>query len=273
MKTLVQTAFFGLAFCLFHSLEAQRLWAAVGYTADGQPTEPSQEWDIAPDAGGAAIYLVYRAEGARDAEPNSLFVRHRPLRSNSGEFVAFDEVYNWAAGGDGWRVYDYTFKEEGVFELSVKNQEGRIVASTTVMLSPPGDRTPVEPPQNEPKAALARADLGRIRMATCTGVSGEGDPTGIGTEFGVPGEGGQLFSIVQCERPFGAWRIEFELWKLDDFGFETFVDMVAYDVRPEWNWFKTPFVFRDAGRYKFKFFVGDGERRPVSEAIFRVQIR
>ena len=159
MRTSISTSISTLIFlfALPILVGAARLYPCAGYSENGQPQSTSETWEI--PTGGAAIYLLFRAEGSREL-PQSLGIRRRPNDARSlPDFKIYDRIYNYVANGDDWMAFDFTFKEEGIYECSALDAAGKPLATATITVS---REQPVE--------------LGTVQMAICRDVTDTGEP-------------------------------------------------------------------------------------------------
>lgn len=251
MKTSIST--FILLFALPILSAAARLFPCAGYSENGQPQSASETWEI--PTGGAAIYLLYRSEGSREL-PQSLGIRRRPNDSGGwAEFKNYDRIYNFVANGDDWMAFDFTFKEEGIYECSALDADGKPLATATITVT---REQPVE--------------LGKVKLAVCRDVTDGGEPVGRANEFSLAAGAG-LYALIQSEKAFRSSRIGLEVVRIDEFGYETPAETLIFDCSPTWNFFKMPYRFYESGRYRLKVFIGEKAENVVAENLVRVSIR
>lgn len=240
-----------LILCLPGFINAARLFACAGYSQSGQPNDVYDTWEI--PAAGASVYFVHRTENAPHELPQSLELRRRPLTGPVAEFKAFDRVYNYVEAGEDWMVFDFSFKEEGIYECSTLDAAGQIVATTTVTIQ-----------------KIKDAVVGKAYLTACRDVNEIGDPVGAGIDFKVAPNGG-IYAHFATDNAFNAERIGFEIWQVDDFGYETFLDTRLFECRSNWNFFKMPVNFPNEGRFKLKVFLGENSTNILAEQMVRIK--
>ncbi len=249
MKTLFTQAL--LAFCLPAMLTAARLFPCANYSTDGQPADVYAVWEI--PATGAAVYFVHRAENSPRDLPQSLALRWRPVGGRMSDFKPFDRVYNYVEKGEDWMVFDFSFKESGIYECSTLNDAGQVMATTTITV-------------NKIKDAV----VGKAVLTACRDVNEIGDPIGAGIDFKIA-PNGAIYAHFATDNAFNADRIGFEIWQVDDFGYETFLDTRSFECATNWNFFKMPVHFPDAGRFKIKVFMGSNNTNILAEQLVRIK--
>jgi hypothetical protein len=229
-----------------------RLFPCADFSADGQPIKISETWDV-PETGGS-VYFLYRAEGNPRQLPQSLAIRKRALASRAADFKPFDQIYNVTESGADWLVFDVSFNESGIYECSTLNDAGQIVASATVTIQ-----------KEQPYS------IGKSQMVVCRDVSENGDPIKMGNDFSLRANEG-LYTFFSAQNPFKTEQIGYEIWQIDDFGSESFIDSRVFNCQPEWNFFKMPTTFSSNGRFKIKVFLGNKTTQILAEQLVLIKL-
>ncbi len=249
MKTLLRTLLLASMPAL---LGAARLFPCGSYSPDGQPRDVTDNWEIS--ASGASVYFLHRTENSPRELPQSIALKWRPLNSRSVDFKPFDRVYNYVEAGDDWMVFDIAFREEGIYECSTLDAAGKPVATAVVTVRRAADPT-----------------VGKAQLTACRDVSETGAAIGSSIDFKLA-PNGAIYALFATDRPFNTDRIGFEIWQIDDFGYETFLDTRSFECRPNWNFFKMPVNFSTAGRYKLKAFLGGDNTNILAEQMVRIKM-
>jgi hypothetical protein len=250
----MKTRFFSIFSMLlvpFFAISA-RLFPCADFSAEGQPINISETWDV-PEAGGS-VYFLYRAEGNPRQLPQSLAIRRRALASRAADFKTFDQIYNYTESGADWLVFDVSFTESGIYECSTLNDAGQIVASATVTIQ-----------KEQPYS------IGKSQLIVCRDVSENGDPIKMGNDFSLRTNEG-LYTFFSTENAFKNNHIGYEIWQIDDFGYESFLDSRIFNCQPDWNFFKMPTTFSSNGRFKIKVFFGNNATQILAEQLILVKL-
>ena len=249
MKTIL--APFLLAICLPGLVMAARLFPCASYSPNGQPQDVNSVWEI--PASGASVYFLHRTENSPRELPQSFSVRWRPLDGSAVEFKDYDRIYNYTEAGPDWMVFDFSFTLEGIYECSTLNEAGQPMATAIVTI-------------NRQKDAV----VGKALLTACRDVSEVGDPVGPGIDFKMA-PNGSIYAHFATENAFNSNKIGFEIWSVNDFGYETLQDTRVFDCSANWNFFKMPVNFPEAGRYRIKVYLGENNANILAEQMVRIQ--
>lgn len=103
----------------------------------------------------------------------------------------------------------------------------------------------------------------------CEDVSQKGDPVTPSSVFNISAKGGYLKFLVNLPYRIGTYSISYDIFRVDDDGYETYDNTIYQDVEPSWTWFWKEVTFYSAGRYNV--YVYDGDRNFLTSGTVRIQ--
>lgn len=103
----------------------------------------------------------------------------------------------------------------------------------------------------------------------CEDVGTSGSPIGESSVFNISEKGGYLKFLVSLPFRVGTKAVSYEIYKVDDDGYETYDNSITQDVEPSWTWFWKEVTFYRAGR--FNVYVYDGDRNFLTSSTIRIQ--
>lgn len=103
----------------------------------------------------------------------------------------------------------------------------------------------------------------------CEDVTQDGEPVEASSVFNISEKGGYLKFLVNLPYRVGTSSISYEIYKIDDDGYESYENSIIQDVEPSWTWFWKEVTFYKAGR--FKVYVYDGDKNFLASSLVRIQ--
>jgi hypothetical protein len=103
----------------------------------------------------------------------------------------------------------------------------------------------------------------------CEDVSQSGAPISESSVFNISDRGGYFKFLVTLPYRIGTSSVSYEIYKVDDDGYETYDNTIYQDVDPSWTWFWKEVTFYRAGR--FNIYVYDADKNFLVSDVVRVQ--
>jgi len=103
----------------------------------------------------------------------------------------------------------------------------------------------------------------------CENVSSNGAPIAESSVFNISDKGGYFKFLVTLPFTVGTQYVNFEIYKIDSEGNETYDSTINHDVDPSWTWFWKEVTFYEPGRYNV--YVFDGVKNLLTSAQVRIQ--
>ena len=103
----------------------------------------------------------------------------------------------------------------------------------------------------------------------CEDVTQDGAPVSASSVFNISEKGGYLKFLVTLPYRVGTSSISYEIYKVDDDGYESYENSIIQDVEPSWTWFWKEVTFYKAGRYNV--YVYDGDKNFLASSSVRIQ--
>lgn len=129
-------AFYFLAF----SLPAQELFLTAKYNENGiaEPNYTSNEWKI--DAiEGSFLYVLFRNKTEITDPKLYLFIDKKVISQKEGETISSFEEYDnkkiYINKKRNWAVLQYTFRQAGVYKISIADADKKILVSKEITIS------------------------------------------------------------------------------------------------------------------------------------------
>jgi len=103
----------------------------------------------------------------------------------------------------------------------------------------------------------------------CENVSSNGAPIAESSVFNISEKGGFLKFLVTLPFTVGTPSVNYEIYKIDPEGNETYESSINQSVDPSWTWFWKEATFYNGGRYNV--YVYDGDKNFLTSAQVRIQ--
>jgi len=103
----------------------------------------------------------------------------------------------------------------------------------------------------------------------CENVSSNGAPIAESSVFNISDKGGYFKFLVTLPFTVGTQYVNYEIYKIDSEGNETYESTINHEVDASWTWFWKEVTFYKAGRYNV--YVYDGVKNFLTSAQVRIQ--
>ena len=103
----------------------------------------------------------------------------------------------------------------------------------------------------------------------CENVSSNGAPIAESSVFTISEKGGFLKFLVTLPFTVGTQYVNYEIYKIDAEGNETYESTINQSVDQSWTWFWKEATFYSAGRYNV--YVYDGDKNFLTSSQVRIQ--
>ncbi|MCE3006951.1 MAG: hypothetical protein LW884_01195 [Bacteroidetes bacterium] len=215
----------------------QTLVFCSSYTEDGSPKGVATQWQIGTE--GSSLYILFRGQGKVADGANLRF----EIEKKGATFS--DKIPLEYPADQGFVVIDYFFGEAGAYEARIVNNGGTVLARQTVQLSlqktggtPGAEATP----------AFAQAQVG-----FCERVEGD-KAIQVAQVFGIGPRGSSVTVFVSNPSPFYTNQLVVDIWKREGKAFTELVETLYLDIDPEDHFVHFPYLFREAGLFRFSFY-------------------
>lgn len=104
----------------------------------------------------------------------------------------------------------------------------------------------------------------------CENVSSSGDPIAESSVFNIDEKGGFFKFLVTLPYTVGTQSVNYEIYKVDSQGNESYESSINQDVDGSWTWFWKEVTFYNAGTYNI--YVYDGAKNFLTSSQVRIQL-
>lgn len=94
-------------------------------------------------------------------------------------------------------------------------------------------------------------------LTFCEGVNDDGYPENPSHTFTIPSDGGYFYFLVRIGDKVETTHVEYDIYKVNAYGDETYNTTVSQDVEYDWTFFWKKITFYDAGTYKVYVYNND----------------
>jgi len=107
------------------------------------------------------------------------------------------------------------------------------------------------------------------QLQFCEDVTDKGYAVTPSSVFNIGESGGYLKFLVSLPYRVGTYSVSYEIYKVDDDGYESYESTIYQDVEPSWTWFWKEVTFYRAGR--FNVYVYDSDKNFLTSSTIRIQ--
>lgn len=94
-------------------------------------------------------------------------------------------------------------------------------------------------------------------MQFCEDVTEDGKAVTPSSVFNISTKGGYLKVLTSLPYRVGTVSVVYEIYKIDDDGYEKYDNTIYQDVDPSWTWFWKEITFYKAGTYEIEVYDAD----------------
>lgn len=103
----------------------------------------------------------------------------------------------------------------------------------------------------------------------CEDVTEDGKAVTPSSVFNISTKGGYLKVLTTLPYRVGTASIIYEIYKIDDDGYEKYDNTIYQDADPSWTWFWKEITFYKAGLFEIEVY--DGDRNFLTSGQIRIQ--
>ena len=103
----------------------------------------------------------------------------------------------------------------------------------------------------------------------CEDVDNDGAPVNSSSVFNIDSKGGYLKFLTKLPYRVGTYSVIYEIYRIDEDGYESYDNTIYQDVDPSWTWFWKEVTFYKAGKYLVEVY--DGDRNFLTSGQIRIQ--
>jgi hypothetical protein len=213
------------------------------YDDYGTPTGIHSDWSIAPEGG--YVYILYTQDRYIGQEL-SLYI---DKKNKSGNYVAFDTRYFKydADNKKRFAVYDYEFKEEGDYKISVVINGTNTLATT---YSNVAFTVPKENIENKKKAGnvVDTYYFEDSKITFGTAIDDKAVVSGEAGSFSLMNGKRDIVAKLQQDKDLNVTQVVVEVYGGVDYKEKVYTQ--TYNIPSKtWNWIKVPLSFTKPGKY------------------------
>lgn len=105
----------------------------------------------------------------------------------------------------------------------------------------------------------------------CEGVDKDGYAIESASLFTISKSGGYLYFLCRIPWEISSRTVSYTIYKVDDYGYETFVETLYQDTERNWTWFWKKYTFYNSGTYNV--YVYDGSNNLLTSGTVNIRIK
>lgn len=233
---------------LSSALLAQQIYFCQSYSEKGEPIGASNKWQI--NSKGGYVYILYDNE-KENLERGTYYLMVD--KQTEDGYEAFDSKSIKLNEEKNWLVYNYIFKDAGVYKVYFMAPGQKRIAEEIVEISFQENVISQNViPERDVKQSYYYQD---IRMYFCEWVLNE-RPMKPKQSTTLRQKEGWIFLYINLNAPLKTEKIVAEIWrkKFGSLAHDEYVETKEYAVTPEWTYSFFRYQFTEPGDYKFNIY-------------------
>ncbi|MBI9071436.1 MAG: hypothetical protein JEY94_07540 [Melioribacteraceae bacterium] len=224
------------------TLHAQEVYFCQSHTEQGNPIGAANTWSI--NANGGYIFILLKDKKVLTDQMYYLFIDKKV----GSETEPFDSKVIRHNGEDNFIVYNYVFKEAGIFEVYFMDSEQKVIAKGKVTIQ-------INEQEKINKRDFSGLYYDNSRIVACERVIGE-KPLNIKYKTSLKVNRGLMYIYVENDRPLDTKKVLVDIWKKKNslYEYDEWVASKKFKTEPTWKYTFFKYQFLEVGEYKISIY-------------------